>query len=108
MMEDNNNRPQDMGDTSHDKFPGDEKGKRSSAMKIVGYNLLALVAYTIICEITAKDGGFILDMFFIGIQVFIGIILAIVNRSWVWLLSALMVLIIGFSTCVGMLGLNGL
>jgi hypothetical protein len=108
MIEDNNNTSQNTGNEMQGKFPGDDKSKKPSAMKIVGYNLLALVVYTIICEITAKDGGFILDMFFIGIQVFIGIILAIVNRSWVWLLSALMVLIIGFSTCVGMLGLNGL
>lgn len=87
--------------------PFNNKGNKPSNMKIVGYNLLVFAAYTVICEVTANDGGFVFDMFFIGIHVIVGIILAIANRSWAWLLSALIVLVIGFSTCVGMLNFNG-
>ncbi|UOE46906.1 hypothetical protein MTO98_21105 [Mucilaginibacter sp. SMC90] len=106
-MMDDNNTPQNVRNENQDKFPGNEN-KKSPAMKIVGYNLLVLAVYTIICAITNKDGGVIFDMFFIGIQFFACIIFAIINRSWVWLLSAIMVLIIGFSTCVGMLNFSGL
>ena len=105
MIEGHNNNIQSQANSN---VPVNNEGKRPPAMKIVGYNLLVLAAYTIICTITNKDGGAIFDMFFIGIHFFIGIILAIVNKSWIWLLSALMVLIIGFSTCVGMLSISGL
>jgi len=104
MEADNNNVTSQGGNNA----PGNHEEKKPSAMKIVGYNLLVFAAYTVICAVTSKDGGFIFDMFFIGIQCFACIILAIINRSLVWLLSALMVLIIGFSTCVGMLTISGL
>jgi len=90
------------------KAPGNNEGKKPSAMKIVGYNLLVFAAYTVICAVTSKDGGFIFDMFLIGIQFFACIIFAIINRSLVWLLSAIMILIIGFSTCVGLINVSGL
>jgi|GEM_PF-2336101 len=105
MIEGENNNIQSQANS---KVPGNNEGKKPSAMKIVGYNLLVFAAYTVICAVTSKDGGFVFDMFFIGIQFFTCIIFAIINRSWVWILSALMVLIIGFSTCVGMLSISGI
>lgn len=105
MMEADNNNIQSQGNSD---VPCNNEGKKPSAMKIVGYNLLVFAAYTVICAVTSKDGGFVFDMFFIGIQFFACIIFAIINRSWAWVLSALMVLIIGFSTCVGMLSIGGL
>jgi len=46
------------------------------------------------------------EAMFIGLQVFVCIIMAIVKRSGMWLLSGFLVLIIGFSTCVGIEGMR--
>ncbi len=107
MMEDNNNLPHNVGDENVNKFSGDDKPVKKFKMGVVGYNMIALAAYTIIFALSAKQGGVIFDALFIFAHVIIGIILAIAFRSWTWLLSALMVLIIGFSTCAGMLNLSG-
>ncbi|PWK78097.1 hypothetical protein LX99_01937 [Mucilaginibacter oryzae] len=105
-MDEHNLNPQAAGSPAPGNTPFGGHNKKPNNMKIVGYNLLVLIAYTIICRFNLNDGA-ILDMFFIGIHVSAGIILAIVNRSWAWLLSALMVLVIGFSTCIGMVNISG-
>lgn len=78
-----------------------EEKKVSSRWKIVGYNLGALFIYTLICRFI--DGGIILDAFLIGIHFTAGIIASIIVRKWEWLLSAFLILAIGFSTCVSFL-----
>lgn len=105
-MDGNNTIPPNPGNWQPQPPFGD-KGNKPSGMKIVGYNLLVFAIYTALCAATADDGGFIFDMFLIGIHVLVGIVLAIANRNWAWLLSALIVLVIGFSTCVGMINFNG-
>ncbi|MEO3403148.1 hypothetical protein AAFN85_04550 [Mucilaginibacter sp. CAU 1740] len=106
-MDETNIPPHQDGNPDPGRFLLDHKPKKPSSMKIVGINMAVFAAYTILCELGAKDGAAILDMFLIGIHVLVGIVLAIVNRSWAWLLSALIVLVIGFSTCVGMVNFNG-
>ena len=66
--------------------------------RIVLFNLLALAFYTVLCKTT--EAGFIFDAFFIAIQVFVCLIMALAKRSWLWVLSGVLVLVIGFSTCV--------
>ena len=68
---------------------------------IVGYNMLALVAYTLLCKLI--DGGIVIDCLLVGIQVLLCIIFAIAVKKWEWVLSAFLVLAIGFSTCVTLL-----
>ena len=75
--------------------------KAIQKMKIVGVNFAVLMGYTII---SCLVGGFILDAVCITVQVLFCIGNAIGNRNLWWLLSALMVLIVGFSTCVNFLG----
>ena len=89
MDEDNTKVPDPTSETNN-------TGKRTA---IVGFNLLALLFYTVITKLIGGD-AIVLDMFLIFIHVLVCIILAIANRSWFWLLSGLLVLIIGFSTCV--------
>ncbi|SDP75119.1 hypothetical protein SAMN05428975_2506 [Mucilaginibacter sp. OK268] len=88
--------------------PPEQPKRQNTSMKIVGYNLLALIVYTLLSRFAATDGGAIFDMFFVAIHVFVCIIMAIVARSWVWLLSGILVLVIGFSTCVSLLSLGNM
>jgi hypothetical protein len=80
-----------------------EEKKSSDRWKIVGYNILALVVYTLLFRLV--DGGIILDCLVVGIHVLTCIILAIAVKKWEWVLSAFLVLAIGFSTCVTLLDL---
>jgi hypothetical protein len=67
-------------------------------MPIVIYNLIALCIYTVVCKLTR--GLFLLDAFFIVVHVVVCLIRWDSKRKRVWQLSALLVLLIGFSTCV--------
>jgi hypothetical protein len=75
-----------------------EEKKSSDRWKIIGYNILTLVTYTLLFRFV--DGGIMIDCFFVGIHVLACIALAIGMRRWEWVLSAFLVLAIGFSTCV--------
>ena len=77
-------------------------GKPPAGMRNVGFNLLALAFYTIICGFI-RDGGIIFDAILIACHFFVCLIMAAVEQKWVWALSALAVLLIGFSTCAGIL-----
>jgi|SRR6185312_14219832 len=66
---------------------------------IVAYNILALACYTVIFKLAANQGGFIFDAFVIFLHVLVCFGMAIGKRSWMWALSAVLVLLIGFSTC---------
>lgn len=88
-------------------LPEEKPGaKPTTGMRLVGINLGVLVGYTVICAV-AGDSGLILDAFIIAIHVIICIGMAAAARRWAWLLSGLIVLIIGFSTCVGVISLRG-
>lgn len=80
-----------------------EEKKSSDRWKIIGYNILALVTYTLLCR--SVDGGIMIDCFLVGIHVLACIIVAIGVRKWEWVLSAFLVLAIGFSSCVTFLTL---
>ena len=75
--------------------------KKAPRWKIVGINLAILLGYTVLCRFT--DGGIILDAFLIGIHFTAAIISSIIVKRWEWVLSAFLVLAIGFSTCVSFL-----
>lgn len=84
---------------------GQQPNNRPSAdMRIVGYNLLVFVGYTLVLRL-AGNAGFILDGILLVIHVFVCIILSIAYRNWFWLLGGVMVLIIGVSTCAYLLSL---
>ena len=69
---------------------------------IVGINLLVLAGYTFICVLLREVGAF-LDALLLLIHVITCLVIAITKGKWVWALSGLVVLLIGFSTCVGIL-----
>ena len=82
--------------------------------KIAGINLLVLIAYTTLVFVfnyDEREGSFtimLIMMPLIGIHVFVNIVLGIIfftqkdnARGRAFLLSALVVLIVGFSSCLG-------
>ena len=83
------------------KDPGNDIGANGN-MAVIGYNLLVLIAYTVLCA-TVKDLGPFLDAILLTIHVLVCIITSIASAKWNWALSALVVLLIGVSTCVGIL-----
>ena len=85
--------------------PGSNPGNSgSSNFYIVGYNMLALMIYTLALKFIKGDlGGYFADALFLVVHVLACIILAIAEKGqkvWMWLLSAVLVLVIGVSTCV--------
>lgn len=75
-----------------------EEKKASDRWKSVGYNIGVLVIYTLLLRFV--DGGIFIDCLVVGMHVLGCIIAAIAMRRWEWVLSAFLVLAIGFSTCV--------
>jgi hypothetical protein len=70
-------------------------------MKIVGYNLLAVLGYGIISVIPGDGIGLLFYALMIVLHFLFCLCAAIYNRNWMWVLSAFLVLIVGFSTCAG-------
>jgi hypothetical protein len=96
-----------MMEESKNLQPGEQPAdKPTTNLRLVGINMAVLAGYTILCALL-RDGGLIFDAFIIAGHFFICVIMAAVQRRWVWVLSAFMVLIIGFSTCVGVGSLYG-
>lgn len=84
--------------------PGSNPGNEgSSNFYIVGYNMLALIIYTLALKFSKDLAGYFLDAVLLVVHVLICIILAIAEKGqkvWMWVLSAVLVLVIGISTCV--------
>ncbi|MFI5139660.1 MAG: hypothetical protein ACHQIM_17700 [Sphingobacteriales bacterium] len=80
--------------------------KPSVNMNIVVYNLLGLAFYTILFKLFANQGGLFFDAFVLAGHVLVCVILAISEKSWLWVLSGVLVLVIGFSTCTMLIGFN--
>jgi hypothetical protein len=76
------------------------EGEPASGIKIVGINLAVFVGYTLLSLLT--DGGFLFAGVLMICQVIVCIILSVHYRKWSWFLGGLLVLIIGFSTCVSL------
>lgn len=78
----------------------------NSNLKIAGYNLAAMLIYGLLfVGVMGNDGLIIFGMAYIG-HAFICLIMAIVQRKWVWFLSSVLIVIIGFSTCASMFRLD--
>ncbi|PJJ84617.1 hypothetical protein [Mucilaginibacter auburnensis] len=74
---------------------------KKPGMKLVGFNLLTLLGYGALSVIAGKGEGLILYALLIVIHFLFCICAAIYKRNWMWVLSAFLILAIGFSTCVG-------
>lgn len=88
----------DLNEQPEENTPSE---KINLQMKIVGYNLLVLLGYGLLSAISARNYGLIFYAFLIFIHFIFTICTALYKRSWVWFLAGVLVLVIGFSTCVG-------
>jgi hypothetical protein len=79
----------------------EDKKTSGNGMAIVGINLAIYFGYAVICIGVIKAVDFFL--FLLAVHVVACVLLSIIKQRWVWFLSGLLVLIIGFSTCVGQL-----
>jgi hypothetical protein len=77
------------------------KFKASPQMLVIGINLLVLIVYTLYLKVEYKMDEFaiITEAFCIAVQIILCLIMAIAIYHKEFLLSALVVLLIGFSTC---------
>lgn len=80
----------------------EEENKIKEKWKVVGYNTLALMGYTLLCRFVS--GGIIFDCVLVGIHFLIAMILSISLKKLEWLFSALIIIIVGFSTCIYIVG----
>ena len=101
-MTENINENNPTGSEKPDHIPGSGQEPKNEGMKIVGYNLLAMIVYTIFCKLIPDLGGVLLAAFLIAIHVLVCIVAAVGRKNWLWVLSAFLVLVIGFSTCVAL------
>ena len=75
-------------------------------MKIAGYNLAAMLVYGLLfVGVMGNDGFILFGLVFLG-HAFACLIVAIVQRKWVWVLSSVLIVIIGFSTCASLFHLD--
>ncbi|GGA88782.1 hypothetical protein [Mucilaginibacter rubeus] len=74
--------------------------KPQGGIKIVGINLAVFVGYTLLSLLT--DGDVVAGLLMVA-QVIVCIILSLYFRKWSWFLGGLLVLVIGFSTCVAII-----
>ncbi|MBB5397952.1 hypothetical protein [Mucilaginibacter sp. AK015] len=66
--------------------------------------MLILIVYTIALRIGHDNYNFILDAMLIALQVVLCLIIAIFTNARAFLLSAGLVLLIGFATCFAVVG----
>lgn len=79
-----------------------EEEKPMESYKILGLNLLAFALYTVGAITLNGDSGdgAVAGLMFAGFHFVICTITAIATKRVVWFLSGLLILIIGFGTCV--------
>ena len=78
--------------------PIPKKEPDNSNLKIVGLNIGAFALYCLLSAVAAGSIFSALPVF--AIHIVLCFILAIALRKGVWALSGLLILVIGFSTCV--------
>jgi len=97
-MEDDSQKDDPAG--KEDK-PEKSKSGTSGKMALVGANLLFMVFYFVLAR-SAGPQGFMPLSFIIVFHFILCVSVGIVRDSKFWILGGLLVLIIGFATCVSM------
>ncbi len=81
--------------------PENETAQQSKtpAMKIVGYNLLAVLGYGIPSVISGDESALMFYALMVVIHFLFCLCAAIYTSNMIWLLSGLLVIIVGLSFC---------
>jgi uncharacterized membrane protein len=72
-----------------------EEKKKFGDLAVLGTNLAVFAAYTVIGLSQNADGWFIISLWHAAACV----LMAIIQKRWIWVLAVLLILIIGFATC---------
>ncbi|CAM3945120.1 hypothetical protein MUGA111182_18720 [Mucilaginibacter galii] len=74
--------------------------KQLSDIAILGINLGVFILYTLMClAVEPQEGGVV--AFFISLfHGLVSTVTALVTKRWAWFLGAVLVVVIGFGTCV--------
>ena len=87
-------------------FEPQKQTDKNVNLKIAGYNLAAMLMYGLgFVGVMGNDGLILFGLSFLG-HAFVCLIVAIVQRKWVWVLSSVLIVIIGFSTCANLFHLD--
>jgi hypothetical protein len=79
----------------------DEKKKKDNTMMIVLINIVVLIIYTIVLKPLMKGDYDILALLaFLGAHFVLCVIISIFYKTKAFLLSAAIIFLVGFSTCV--------
>lgn len=76
-----------------------QKQTKTSDLAILGINMGIFALYTIICVLAGQEaliGMVVLSV----IHGFIALIMAVIQRRWIWVLAGLLIPVIGFGTCL--------
>jgi hypothetical protein len=83
---------------------GDEDKKELSKstvnLRILGYNLLLFALYTFACMAADQSQGSVNALLIAFFHFVVCTLLAIIKRNAIWFLAGMLVLIIGFGTCM--------
>jgi len=71
-----------------------------SDIKILGINLGIFLIYTLLCLAVERESGGVVAFFISLFHGAISTVVALVTRRWAWFLGAILVVVIGFGTCV--------
>jgi hypothetical protein len=74
--------------------------KPMSDITILGINLGVFLLYTLLCFAANNRDGGVVAFFFSLFHGLISTVTALVTRRWSWFLGAVLVVLIGFGTCV--------
>ncbi len=73
-----------------------EEKKQIPDLAVLGINVGIFAIYTAIGVYSNGDSWFVISLWHAAVCV----LMAIIQKRWIWVLAALVVLIIGFATCV--------
>lgn len=113
MTIENENNPEETNNPTGKKIRTESQSTDSSgepqieSYKILGGNLLVFAIYTLVALSTGSDGG-VAALAIAGGQFVICTVLAIALKRGVWFLSGVLVLIIGFGTCISTFSLGSM
>ena len=83
----------------------EEENKNLEGFKIIGLNLLIFVVYVLLF-LVGKLAELALFSYFL--HFFACIIVGAVRKNLYWILSGVLIILIGFSTCIFLLNLKGI
>jgi hypothetical protein len=72
-----------------------EEKKKLGDLSVLGINLAVFAAYTLFGVYSNGDAWFVISLWHAGVC----IVMALVQKRWIWVLAGILILVIGCATC---------